>query len=1637
MIKIGLLICLLSTLTAIADGPTPFANNNILPNGSFENKGRIKNIKRYIQNKVDIEEDNWAADWTLNTGVMSPGKYRIIKEERAPDGKAYLQVETTGGSHIYTSGGHAGIKYHWSIWAKANSSVNGNNIKPKLILSYYKYGQKSEIDKQLRYRGAGKIKAIPLKTDGKWREYKGTFVLSPKGSIKKFSVLLDLKGNVSVDGIKFENSDAKESLPKTLLYVPFDKNAKAMSTYGDDEAKIHGQIKYVKGIKGEGVLFDDGSYMEYEALKNFDQEEGAVAFWFKPLSTWNDDQSHCLFEVPLPPYNFIDSGFCISKGFSNKISPDLFYFINCPPWKALDVAPEKIWHQNEWTHLLVCWSKSKSNMSVYVNGVAIVNKTVKLGKRPDSKGRKIIIGARQPGSTPAVPENWDHNMGNRIRSLIKGSNFPANAVIDELYIFDKPVNSKEAWKLYGGSGEPPENKIEKLNPKDFINLTDELKTSCIPFAKPLGGKKLKVLFIIPISLARDVVELKQRMDIECDTYLLSSFYREPYYATKHAKRFFYGVTDKDMLNLLEGKLAKKLDIVAVVDADWRFMPAKIKSRINSMVKNGQLNLLMTSRGINNSMLSHRDKESATAIIRDIPWKGLPEMFAHSNVKPQEIPEKSLTTAYYGKGRVAAIKFDSEPIKREAYLRPDAGLTPCLYKIGYSPAWRYRYGRYLNLVAKTILWLGNKKMPWQIKLTEDGKTIPADSLSQFFFHCDVNGIGDAVLDLKVRNEMNEIGFSKEIKLNGNSIEKFTISELKTGLYYIDAIVRSDNKVVGWSSSSFKITSHEEIENIILNSDHCSIGDAISGKINFKNPMRQSGELYVKLKDSNNRIYQQNFIKVPAGQKSADFSLKIDDPLTTANFVEAELKTNDKIRSDFRIPFFVDRKDYNVGRNPDIFPSIIWGNNYLLTGSGMFYVEQLKKAGFNSILDWPKDKKSYNMSMWGFTPVAYMTSLRMKASTDGGTVGGCWALPSVKKAQWAKIEEHLADTKKYSPLIYSLGDENIYRGEFGYSKEGIEFYHKFLRNKYGTIEKLNDIWQSNYKNFSSVPRLKLPEIKKRGNYPALVDHREAQEAVWREMFIYLRQKIKSYDERAVVGAEGSETHDLEKMLESMDFWAPYGQIRNDVFMRKSSKLKGHWYGSYCEFDIIPKMGMSRMWEQLFKGFSNASFYFAAGPSSSGEGILKPDGSYTAFFKETQLRDLKLITNGIGQLLRENASTLRPEIIMHWSRRSRIIGEIDQKHGTSGECDGRLILLLDKLNVVDWEYMTGQELMSKEIPSHVKVFILPLTLCLDEKEIQTIERFVKRGGTLICIGPAGIRNVYGKLLSDSQLKKILGIKLSAPYDVRTIDDFSCNALINKERIKITGSYNTIISRLGLSSAKVLAETDNIPLITKNVLGNGTAYFINCNISRTSMTDSAKLLDALLSASNISKNIEFSPKPGPGRYWGLLGSNNMKLLGVILDPAGWNKGTITLPEKSHIYDVMQGKYLGYMNHIKVNGEAKHKSAHLYSIQPTLLQNVSITMPQMVKQNRKVKINCSLKFSAKTSGKGRVIRIQFKSPDNKIVTHYQKMIYTDCDGNGSRDIEFAINDQLGTWTVVATDIASGIEKFTKFKLTNDNNEGK
>jgi len=1398
-----------------------------------------------------------------------------------------------------------------------------------------------------------------------------------------------------------------------IFYLPFEGSSDAAEAGGNKKATVRGDVEFTPGRNGQAAVFRDNNHLRFHAYKNLDPNEGTLALWVKPLSDADDGKPHAVLQTT--------GGVLICKGISKSV-PNLFYFFRPGMMLTAYGKTEGIWIRGKWTHLLITWSQKRGKFTAYVDGkrcldYAGTSSSAGYSKQPSNKGKQIVVGCRRE------------------------SNSSANAVIDELQIFDRMVSAEEAWGLAGGTGPVPEDNVNPLDPAPLFSLPHDLITPHVPFAKPIAGKPVKCLFIVPRILARDVVELWQRMEIddEAFTFDLTHRHRDKLLQTStRVRRFHQNVARKDRLDEIMKKLSVNPEVIVLVDADIKNTAPQIRTRIDQLVRDGT-GLVMTSRGIQQGpWLKDKDPQGWEEICRGIPWSGLPEPFPDAPVRDSELSEKVIQTYRHGKGRVVAIRFRPEPIPLPGYLLPEAGLTPCLYDAPYKRQWNLRYGKYLSLAGKALRWAGGKSPQWQLQFPDDGMRWERAALPKsnaFKVGIKAGVTGKARLLTTIRDPLGKVEWDSTYPVNVEQSENpnaisLDMPVLKTGLHYLELRLLAHEKTEDWGDVAFFVTGPEEIENVSLTTDSVEHGDKAEGKVRLCGSCPRPLSLTVQAIDTNDRIYEREVYDVQPGTQDIAFELRLDSPSTLGGYIEVVLRDGDRIVAQKDAAVFVPKRNLEALTAHE-FPSIGWCGISPLTGSAMIMAEPVRKAGFNIQLRVPKNVAFRNLAMWDLTPLSYAANIQIHGGEKGwvrtsnkAIKDGSFENPEIKQYMWDIFSKRLLDCRKYGPFFYSLGDENRHYGEFGFSPWGQRAFRRHLTHKYGTIDQLNREWQSDYRSFDDVSRLTAGEAKEQRHVPAMIDHRAAQEMVYRDMYVYLRDEIKKYDPLAKVGAEGSQTKDVEAMLNAMDVWAPYPSRKIGTLMSAvatPAHITGHWYGSYCEGDKIPKAALTRYWDQALRGFGNTSFYFHTGLGAGGDGILMTDGSYKPFFK-TQMRDLLLIGNGVGQLLRTSA--VKPSgVYLHWSQASKLGLEAADEFGIPTEAEGGIIKTLGKLGI-EWGYITGRQInRNPDIVKRAKIIILPASQCISGKEAQALEQFVKDGGILLGLGPVGIRNEFGRELRSSQLNSVFGVNMRGPAAIAGLPALDDTFTLNGQSISLTGSKGAVNKSVSVTDGKVLLEKEGVPLVVEHKTGKGKALLLNVNTGLCDRESIEQILNSVLTAADISPEITFSPAHGPGDRYGVLQKGDLTLVGVVMDhrPGKWNEGKIHLKEKVHVYDVKKGIYLGELDEIPVKGMEDTQSAALFALQKAKIQGVSIDAPAQVQRDQMVSIGCSVRAPATMSCAGRVVRIELQGPDGITRRHYQRMAYLDKHGAGNVTLQFALNDPVGAWNVIATDIASGV----------------
>ena len=126
-------------------------------------------------------------------------------------------------------------------------------------------------------------------------------------------------------------------------------------------------------------------------------------------------------------------------------------------------------------------------------------------------------------------------------------------------------------------------------PYDKLPGTHE--TYHVKWAKPLEGGPLKVLFIVPFSNSREVVELAQRLDVEY-TVIMNvgrSVWKDGNFSDSHSPGTPLHGSDADVLDSIAASrlsLGNDYDAIVIGKISWEVLPDSVRTQILNHVAGG-------------------------------------------------------------------------------------------------------------------------------------------------------------------------------------------------------------------------------------------------------------------------------------------------------------------------------------------------------------------------------------------------------------------------------------------------------------------------------------------------------------------------------------------------------------------------------------------------------------------------------------------------------------------------------------------------------------------------------------------------------------------------------------------------------------------------------------------------------------------------------------------------------------------------------------------------------------------------------------------------------------------------------------------------------------------------------------------
>ncbi len=1148
-----------------------------------------------------------------------------------------------------------------------------------------------------------------------------------------------------------------------------------------------------------------------------------------------------------------------------------------------------------------------------------------------------------------------------------------------------------AWNA-GQAADPVERPrvVTTTHDTDFVP-SDAVVTPHVAFAKPVADTlRIKALFTVWAPSARQVIELKQRLDFDFD-----------FVAAGRNNKLWRGSSQNAMVGdqaaedeeaRLAEMLAQPYDVIVIGAVPWAWYPAPIQTRILEQVEAGA-GLVITPH----KNLSLRVDSGPLAELQR-------RAVAHAG----PVPDARSRTATLGKGRIAFVE-----IPYEAYYDDHIG------------AFAGREARDLEALARTMLWAAGKSPSPAVEPAVDV------GINRLAVIGSRSGTTDVYRDLErmypvlygaLPYEMRPYdSFEGVSPIRTDEVDGSirTVYELPRGAYVVlHRELNGEGQVTGWRWVEVEVPGRGAVADLALQSRTGTVNMDTDGALAWVRPDRpvrmearvvdvpEDAHVSLKVSDRENRVVAAARGPVSNGRFVGMLHLnRVLHDLQVVR-VEAYARAGQRVPlAERRIPLLIDATHawQSAHKNRSFGLAL---SRPELTGNQISYFPGYNVDYTRSVImhAWCDIKPHSFLGQDVFLKSAVDEHFRRERSFHD---------PAFRARQRNVVNALYAgtDAPGHPGRVIVVNDEWCW----GYvnapglertpdwpasinqdrSPAALEAFREYLRDRYRDLERLNLAWGTAHTDWAQVsPHLFTgapEEAPPEAVWPAIVDH-----------FAFVNYTLTAYlGEVAAVARSINPRNEVSVSafyslgpLTGVDHYhwaqyAPHVVVYYDWALWQSftDQTVGRWFG-YGGNLIDPMNERFRAWKHLFRGVEGASW-------SREDTFFLPDHTLnpavSAYYAE--LRDAS--RQGLIDLLKACGRVNPIGILYHprsyfvhalkdWNARPDRWWKNIHRRKLYTDYLGRYI----EEGLEPWEYrfVDIDQLAQDRYTAHgePRVPILPLTEALDENEAAVLRRYVKRGGVLVGDLNTAMRSSAGRRLpkGGGALDEVFGIaerehldhvtfwrknekRPQVPLNFRSQDETQVSiddvwptrhaedgvheVRLNDGAVTRTPILGGKVTAAGAQSLAALP--DGTPAFFVNPVGEGQAVYLNyIPWDRTTFDR----LRAIAGVPGVRHTLNEGPFPiiESVREYDLDGH---LYLGVLTRIYGfgkrWNvhakhrahrnqladKSTaLRLSAPAHVYDARRGAYLGYTDAIKVRFSPEWV-ANLYACLPYRVVSVQV----------------------------------------------------------------------------------------------------
>lgn len=1156
-------------------------------------------------------------------------------------------------------------------------------------------------------------------------------------------------------------------------------------------------------------------------------------------------------------------------------------------------------------------------------------------------------------------------------------------------------------------------------------------TLITPHVKWALGKpyeQMRILVILPMEGTREAMELKERFPVEM--VFIMTHAPESFGVPEKELAYYPGYRPEKLNQLALTRLSRPdpYDAILIGKMSWKAIPEPVQQLIMKRVLEGAGLVYVSPADMDERLTAAYNEKKLdadkAALTTGVPLKMLPLDDKERPLGPLEI-----RLGQIGQGRVMFLDYkDSVKLiggtnhwEKKTILTPDvqSPLTPLVLDDDLY----YEY--YHSLLAKGILWASRKEPGMRLlEVKGDGVALARDALPaspvSFIFETGANKDAACTFHWELRNRENEVVLVQDSEAKIGSDGKFTVApqvpRLAKGLYVLDVWVKKGGDVLGWGSANFTVSGDDLIA-LRLEKEAFPRSEPIRGTIQAARGLPPGARLQVELHDTYGRLVDQ--AQPGVENNEAKFAFLVKHPLARMYFVTASVLDKDGV---------VESKKVSVGlpdNTVDDYVFEMWAN----AGQGRVLrveMEQVKRHGVNGYYEchagWGCEKanriSSDNLARANFFAHLYTDNI--------GT--GYWQKTIEEEKE--RYSGGLMKGKafgRYGALLYSICEENqmSHANKDYENPKTLAEYREYMKKQFGSLEKMNSIWNSDYKSWDDLHMIELPEAKFKNRFPQYM----SQELYKQDRFMisheYLAQKVREGDPGARISIDISVGQDMDygRLAEFVNGGWAIPEMYPFLMYRPGSV-----YGQdvSCNNEHEEFFKRYAPWKSLFQG-GRLLFRFMILSESGigGSDSFTPDMAEPLLCFEQSCQEVSKIQHGIGKLLIQSTKVKDP-ILVFYSNISALAGFLNNRETTWFESRAMFYNALDKVGLT-YRAISGKELAALQYGPERKALFLPYCQAMNKAEVDSVKRFVEQGGLVIADFNPAIFDEYCRPYGKAEVLKAGEEKVCNQCGGKGSYE---KAAVWQPCSKCGGAGKIVEGRevryTGSALQEVFGQFEPMHL---NSFGKGKALYLGKNLATGDLEGLALLLEK---EAGVKRPFQVRNKADGPRYDSFTAAfENGKakffcLLGEKVTEAPDEDAFITLDKPYHVYDAVRQTYLGYTNMIQVG--VVPAGAKVLAGLPCKVEDMKVEV-----KGKKTAPGKDMTVTAQISpkeiaGAGLCVRFDVLDPEGNRMEAYSRKVVSDT-GVFELTIPLALNEKPGQYTVKAEEVVSGIKQQTEFTV--------